>query len=217
MISKKRQYKHIIWDWNGTLINDVWLCVEVLNNILTSHGKELTSVEQYRGEFTHPVKAYYEGLGFDFSKIHYDEIAIAYHGEYDRRRIECDLHDNAERILTRLADCGMTHSVLSAYEQNRLRKTIGQFNIDHLFKEIAGLTDFYAKSKIDRGRELLTELDTTADQALIIGDTIHDYEVADAVGADCILIANGHNHRSMLQNCDTTIIDSIAELESLLC
>ena len=195
----------------------MWLCVEVLNRILPSYGKELTSPEQYRCEFIHPVKAYYEGLGFDFSKISFDCLAADYHAEYDKRRAQCSLHDNVERVLSRLSDSGITHSVLSAYEQNRLRKTVGQFNIGHLFKEIAGLSDFYASSKVDRGRELLTQLETTAPQALIIGDTVHDYEVAAALGTDCILIANGHNHISMLKNCDTTIVDSISELEDLLC
>ena len=42
------QYKHIIWDWNGTLLNDAWLFVDIMNNVLENHNMETITVKKYR-------------------------------------------------------------------------------------------------------------------------------------------------------------------------
>ena len=62
------KYKHIIWDWNGTLLNDTWLCVEGINNSLEKRSIDTITKEVYRRVFSFPVKDYYERLGFDFKK-----------------------------------------------------------------------------------------------------------------------------------------------------
>jgi len=71
----------VIWDWNGTLIDDVWLCLDILNSILCSHEKPIVSRDQYIDLFKHPVKQYYEELGFDFSRVSFvarDAVARAF-------------------------------------------------------------------------------------------------------------------------------------------
>ena len=62
------KYKHIIWDWNGTLINDVWLAVEIMNSILASRNIPLISHEKHKEMFDFPIKNYYQKLGIDFNK-----------------------------------------------------------------------------------------------------------------------------------------------------
>ena len=54
------QYKHILWDWNGTLLDDSWLCVEVLNDLLKEQGKDPISLKTYRNHFNFPVIHFYK-------------------------------------------------------------------------------------------------------------------------------------------------------------
>ena len=61
------RYKHIIWDWNGTLLDDTWLCVEGINQALIKRNLTPISEDRYREVFTFPVRDYYKKLGFDLT------------------------------------------------------------------------------------------------------------------------------------------------------
>jgi len=211
-----KKYDQIIWDWNGTLIDDVWLCVDILNEILCKHGKLKVSITQYLEKFIHPVKHYYESLGFDFSEVSFSQVASDYNSAYDRKRLSCNLHFGAETALKALFNAGVKQSVLSAYQQSRLESAASLFKIDKYFEEIAGLLDCYAHGKIKRGHKLISDLNVDISDCLLIGDTVHDYEVATELGIDCILICNGHNSRERLESCRVPIMDSIEQLSQQL-
>ncbi|MCX6282944.1 MAG: hypothetical protein NTW31_01715 [Bacteroidetes bacterium] len=78
MFNKFADYKHIIWDWNGTLLDDAWLCVEVMNGMLEKRGLEKVSLDFYRSVFTFPVRDYYEKLGYDFEKEPFEEVGMEF-------------------------------------------------------------------------------------------------------------------------------------------
>jgi len=100
MIEKIAKYKHIIWDWNGTLINDVWLVVEIMNKMLKK--RKLPNLK----------------LGFDFSKESFEELTVEFIGEYYVRFNECKLFDKVEEVLKKIRDRGISQSVLSMMFQN---------------------------------------------------------------------------------------------------
>ena len=72
------QYKHIIWDWNGTLLNDGWLFVDVMNSILTRRGMDTITLEKYREIFGFPVKDYYLKLGFNLKKEPFEKSGLEF-------------------------------------------------------------------------------------------------------------------------------------------
>ena len=206
------KYRHIIWDWNGTLIDDAWACVEILNKMLAHSNKPLVTLDDYRREFCFPVKDYYELLGFDFSVDSFEEIAVDYISEYDTKRFQCDLHNDAIGVLEAFARAGLSQSILSACQQQTLVEMVDHFGINRFFTHLAGLGDFYANGKIDRAKELLKELKIDGNHILLIGDTLHDLEVADAIGAQCVLVTNGHACREKLQRHHTPVVDSLDQL-----
>ena len=61
-------------------------------------------------------------------------------------------------------------------------------------------------------QKLLVKLDVLPSEILLIGDTVHDHEVAELLGIDCVLIARGHNKKCKLENCGVPVFDSIKEL-----
>ena len=48
---KPSQYKHIIWDWNGTLLDDAWLFVDIMNGVLENRNMDTITVKKYRKIF----------------------------------------------------------------------------------------------------------------------------------------------------------------------
>jgi phosphoglycolate phosphatase len=204
--------QYIIWDWNGTLLDDSWVCVEILNSLLVQYGKPTTTHEAYLKEFGFPVASYYEHMGFDFSKDPFDAISDEYIARYSTRQYECRLHEGGETVLKTLQHRGIRQSILSAYHQEYLAEAVTRFRIDQFFEHIKGRSDHYAASKIDAGHELLQKLDLPPEQTLLIGDTLHDLEVAQALGSQCILISQGHQNADRLADAGVPVVSGISHI-----
>jgi phosphoglycolate phosphatase len=209
-------YTHIIWDWNGTLINDTALCVRILNRSLRAYSLPEVTHDGYRADFDFPVRDYYQRLGFDFSRHSFEKIAADWIAEYETCQFSCQLQPRARDVLQALADRGFVQCILSAYHQQLLEKVVDHFQLTGYFQKIVGLTDYYASSKMDSGRRLLAELNCRPQDAVLIGDTNHDHDVASDLGIDCILIADGHQPGSKLESCNRPVLDSLAGILDLL-
>jgi phosphoglycolate phosphatase len=210
------KYGHVIWDWNGTLINDTALCVEILNRSLRAYNLPAVTEETYRADFDFPVRDYYQRLGFDFSRHSFEKIAAEWIAEYEVRQFSCPLQPQARAVLQALGDRRFIQSILSAYHQQLLEKVIEHFQLTSFFEKIVGLTDYYAHGKSETGKRLLTELGCPPSEAVLIGDTAHDHAVASELGIDCILIADGHQPRAKLETCGRPVLDSLAQILDLL-
>jgi len=210
------EYKHIIWDWNGTLVNDAWLCVEIVNGMLKRRNKPPITYEQYRTDFDHPVKDYYRRIGIDFSVESFEVIADEFITDHDKRRFDCKLQNDAVSVLKSCIGVGLTQSILSAYPQSRLEETIDFYKLRHYFTKVVGLNNHYACSKIEQGGQLMEGLGFLPGEVLFVGDTMHDFEVAKAIGVDCVLVCNGHNHPDKLRPCGVRVLNSMAEVTCLL-
>lgn len=197
------------------MFDDAWLCVEILNSSLARYGIDAITVEQYQAEFGFPVKDYYEKLGFDFSEISFDEVAKEYIEEYNEKRFECKLGTDALDVLQSCLDAGLDQSILSAYQQDMLDEIVEFFGIRNFFKKLFGLNDYYANCKIAHGKLLIRQLDVAPERVLMVGDTIHDYEVAKQIGCDCVLIPSGHQSRRRLLACGAIVTGSLKEVTEL--
>ncbi|PIE32418.1 phosphatase [candidate division KSB3 bacterium] len=207
-----QQYTHILWDWNGTLFNDLWLCIDVMNSLLGKHHLPLLTTETYQRIFTFPVIDYYLALGFDFSIHSFEELSVEFMAQYEPRKHECSLSSGAVTLLERIQQSGIGQSILSAYPYDGLAHLVKHFHIEHFFDNLLGLSDIYASSKVDLGIRWMRQQEHAPSDVLLIGDTIHDSEVAEAIGADCILIGDGHNSKERLQQCGRAVVDSFQDL-----
>jgi phosphoglycolate phosphatase len=210
------KYKHIIWDWNGTLLDDAWLCVEILNSMLNSRRMKVTTLGQYQKEFDFPVFNYYVKLGFDFAKEKFDEVAREYISAYQNQYRRCSLRTGIMDFIKSLKAAGMSQSVLSASQQTSLLDALEKYELKHLFENISGLDDYYAHGKVDAGRKLLKNLPVSGKDILLIGDTTHDYEVARELGADCLLLPAGHQSRERLEACGARVCNDLKDAYSCL-
>ncbi len=207
-----QKYRHVIWDFNGTLIDDAWLCIEIINELSRERGREPVTRRRYMEEFGFPVRDFYERLGFDFSAEPFDALARDYIDKYDQRCRQCDLHDHALEVMKHYQGRGIEQSVLSALHQTRLEGMLDFFELRPLFSRVVGLDDHHAHGKTEQGKRLAAELGLDSGQAVLIGDTIHDYEVATEAGVDCILFAGGHLLEQKLRSCGVPVLNSLSQL-----
>jgi phosphoglycolate phosphatase len=206
----KQKYSHIIWDWNGTLFDDVAWCIECINVMLAKRELPIIQdISAYHDVFVFPIIQYYTNIGFDFQQEPFEKLAKEYILLYHSNKSgNSKLHANAENVLTTIYNMGVTQSILSASEISNLLSQMNEFNIDRYFDEVLGLPDIYGKSKIDIGLDYMTR--KNIDKALVIGDSVHDYDVATALGADCVLIPNGHQGKEALIASGVPVFDDIS-------
>jgi phosphoglycolate phosphatase len=206
------KYKHIIWDWNGTILNDVILSMELINGLLAKRKLKTLIVEEYREIFTIPVKNYYSQLGFDFSKESFETVGREWMNGYEARKFECGLYAGAVDILEKIRLLGIGQSILSAYSQHTLEEIVEHHGLKKYFSHIVGLDNIYAASKVHLGIDLMKKLGNGRGETLLIGDTEHDYEVAVEIGADCVLVSSGHQSRAKLEKLGCPVIQDLTFL-----
>ena len=206
--------KHIVWDWNGTLLDDVTACVDSVNDMLRPRGLPTLSESHYRRIFDFPVKRYYEQLGFDLVREDWDEMAQEFHRFYAQHARQCQLHAGVEKLMASLTAAGYGMSVLSASEHSILERMLGEHGLRAHFDHVHGLDNLYASSKLEQGRALVEKLQLQPCEVLLVGDTLHDRHVADELGWSCVLIAAGHQNHARLV-CDREeqlVLNDLGEL-----
>ncbi|HCY77788.1 MAG TPA: HAD family hydrolase [Ignavibacteriales bacterium] len=210
------KYRHIIWDWNGTLLNDVDFCRKIINKILIQYNLNELSLERYKEIFTFPVENYYKAAGLDFTKTSFKVLGKIFIDEYELNRHQCSLYSDSIDLLSSIHQKGIKQSVLSAYKQESLIKILDEYSLTQYFDFIIGSDNIYAGGKTHLGLNLIKKLDIKKDEILFIGDTLHDYEVAVAMGVNSILIADGHQSKEKLNVNGILVLDNLFELKSFL-
>lgn len=208
------KYTDVIWDFNGTLLNDVKIGVCAINVLLAARGLPTLSEDGYREVSGFPIVDYYKRIGFDFSKEPYDKVAVEWVDQYRRREHEAALYDGAREMLCYMRNSGLCLTLLSATELQMLNSQVQTLGIKEYFDEICGMDNVYAHGKMSIGcrwRERHPD-----SKALLVGDTDHDFEVATGMGADCILFSRGHQSFSRLARLGCPVIGSLKELENYL-
>ena len=210
------KYKHIIWDWNGTLVDDAWLCVEIMNGVLRQYKLKKISLFDYKRDFVFPVKNYYALLGFDFDKTPFDVCGLDFIKAFKKRKFDAPLFELSIPLISSLKQKNLHNYILSASHQSILNETIDFFDLRSYFSSICGLTHFKATSKVEEGHKLLSSIACDKSLVLMVGDTLHDFEVAEALNVDCVLVSHGHNSKQRLKQTAAPVFSGFFELASYL-
>lgn len=210
------EYQHLIWDWNGTLLDDLELTIDVMNGMLRQRGLATMDRTRYHAVFDFPVRTYYAQLGLDATEASFRELSVEFIAEYDRRRWTAALHRGATELLDAVLASGRTQSILSAYRHETLCEIVAHFGLTNRFTELAGLDNIYAESKSALGRASMARLGIDPKQVIMIGDTLHDFDVAEAMGVGCILVAHGHHPLDRLAPRCENVVEDLTELRAKL-
>jgi phosphoglycolate phosphatase len=206
----------IIWDWNGTLLDDLWLALEIANGMLARRGLPTMDADRYRAIFDFPVERYYRIAGFDFDREPFPVLADEFITEFNRRLPECRLRERAVETLEHLRGQGVQQMILSASRKESLVTGVEHYGVTGFFDALHGLDDHFAVSKADLARTVAETLPTEPERVVMVGDTLHDVEVAEAMGVRCVLIAGGHQSEERLQVAGVPVLTGIDAVTSLV-
>jgi phosphoglycolate phosphatase len=182
--------KHILWDWNGTLLNDTQAALDTLNIMLRRRGAPEIEMEFYRDNFAFPVKPFYSSIGMALENEDWDKLAEEYHDIYAVQ--PKSLNSRALEALSLVRDAGSRQSIISALRQDLLDAATGRYGVSGFMEHIYGVDNLDGSSKIDRARLLLSAIRRESDdEIVIIGDSLHDFEVARELGVSCVLCSQG--------------------------
>ena len=189
----QRPKPYILWDWNGTLLDDTEAALATLNEMITVRGGQPIGMEFYRDHFAFPVRHFYDKIGIvAHNEDEWNGIAHEYHEVYGRQPKK--LNPLAVTALEMAKEAGCRQSIVSALRQDLLEADMARNGVTKYFERICGSDNLDGASKLERARVLLRTLSETVPSGthfILIGDALHDKEVADALGIDCILCAQG--------------------------
>jgi phosphoglycolate phosphatase len=208
-------YTHIVWDFNGTLLDDVETGIRAVNRMLAKRNLPVISdADDYRKIFCFPIREYYRALGFDFEAEPYEVLAPEWVANYRECEPYSHLQEGAVHWLKRFAQMGIHQVLLSATEYRMLCEQLNKWQIDRYFTEVYGLDNIHAHSKACLAAQFRQAHPKA--RPLLIGDTLHDKEAADAMGADCILFCGGHQSRARLATAGCPVFSDFEELVTYL-
>lgn len=188
-----RKYESIIWDWNGTLLDDVVLALSVVNELFAEYGVPALTTSRYREIFDFPVRLYYERAGLDLQRHDFNEISEKFCKRFEERLHMAELFPGVPPVLDSIAESGARQFVLSGTEHGALQRMMHRYGLTGIFEATQGLGDTLASGKVSAGRQLVERHQIDADRTVMIGDTSHDAEVARSLGIDCLLLTSGHH------------------------
>ncbi len=207
--------KAVIWDWNGTLLDDVKVSILAMNRMLGQRNYPLLDTEKYKSIFTFPIKDYYTAAGVDFANHEWKTVAMEFITNYRECVPQSGLYSPVLPVLEFFRRRQTRQFILSAMEQDFLEETVRLRNIEHFFEKIVGLNNHYAATKTENARLLVEEINLPLAKICIVGDTIHDFEVAQDAGIACVLIAEGHQSRQRLETTGCLIVSGLEDLLKL--
>lgn len=205
--------RHVVWDWNGTILDDNDAVVTAVNHVCTAFGTDTIDIDRWRAIYRRPLlDCYRELLGRDLSTDDWAMIDRLYHDAYRELLPTTRLTPGIPDELFRWRESGGSQSLLSMWFHHELVPLVTEHGLAELFTRIDGLlVDVGGHGKAGHLVEHLTAQRLDPADVLLIGDVVDDADAAAAAGTRCVLVTTGVSNRRALQASGVPVVDSIAE------
>ena len=207
---------HIVWDWNGTLLDDLPIVVEAVNRSLGALGEGPITADDYRDHYTRPVRHFYDGLlGRTVTDDEWLRLNATFHDSYFTLAEAVDLAPGAHDAIAMIDDSGWTQSLLSMSPSDWLGETVRRLGLTHRFDLVDGLSGPTGGRKAQHLEVHLRSLAVGGETTVVIGDTPDDVAAARYVGATAILFHGGSHHVELLEAEGVPIAKTLVEAVEL--
>ncbi|MEM8905059.1 MAG: HAD family hydrolase [Actinomycetota bacterium] len=209
--------RHVVWDWNGTLHDDFGLILDAANAAMEVAGGPPIDAETYRERFVRPVRDFYAGLlGHGIDDELWDRIDRAFHDRYHAILDDGGLTGDALEAVGAAAEAGLTQSILSMWHHDRLVPYVDSLGLSDRFVRVDGLRGVGGGSKAPHLAAHLEALrvggvDVTADEVVMVGDTLDDADAAVANGVAIVLYTGGEHGPEALGRTGHPVAHSLLE------
>ena len=208
--------KNIIWDWNGTIVNDASVFVVVMNSVLSRHGLRKITLNDYKQNFCFPIKKYWRFLGFKFNSASFDKMNKEFIALYKKKMLSPPLHVGIVDVFKVFKERGLAQFVLSASESSLLKRSVEHYRLQSFFLDILGVNNLNALGKESLALDLVKQYQLNPKETLLIGDTEYDLRVALALGCRALLVSFGHFDKGRLIGLGPAVVDSPPKIPSFV-
>lgn len=184
--------------------------------MLKRRGRPSIDLKRYRECIGVPIKHFYEQV-FEIEKEDYALLLKEYNTGYDYYvNLDCGIASGAAELLDKINHTGAKQIIVSSCEKNQLASAVEKSGIGGYFDAVLGADDFFATSKIERARNYINNNLPDCAKLLAVGDLIHDYQLAEALGADCVLVKSGHEDTGRLLATGAFTAENVADVERFI-
>jgi phosphoglycolate phosphatase-like HAD superfamily hydrolase len=201
---------HLVWDWNGTLLDDLHLVVSATNAAFESVGGRAVDADEHRARYRRPVAEFYaEMLGRAIDEREFGRLDKLFHDTYRLGLTSATLADDA---MTAIKSWPGGQSLLSMWFHSELVPAVETYGLAGLFTRVDGLrTEVGGHLKAAHLATHLEELGVPGRRAVLIGDSLDDAAAADSVGAQAVLYTGGFTHPDKLRAAGRPVADTLLE------
>ena len=204
----------ILWDFNGTILDDVKESLQVMNTVLHDYAMPpIQDLDHYYTFFRFPLRAYYAALGFEGAL--YDGPANLWWKRYIAIQDSIPLRKGMEETLRTIQDMGLRQTIISSHKHDELLETLTKRNMTEYFHAIIGTDDIHAKSKIELAKQYMQKHAISPKETLMVGDTMHDVEVANALGCPVVIFSGGHQPATLFKEV-CPVLEDVCDLLGLI-
>lgn len=203
---------HLVWDWNGTLLNDLDLVVTATNDAFASVGGSVVTADEHRRDFRRPVSDYYAYvLGRPVTQEEFALLDRVFHDTYRKGLASVALTADARDAI---AAWGGTQSLLSMWFHHELVPTVEAFGL--AFLRIDGLREELGGGfKAAHLKNHLAELGLDGADVILIGDSVDDADAAAAAGTRCVLYSGGFTDPERLRGRGVPVAETLLQAVAL--
>ncbi|MFF5178604.1 HAD family hydrolase [Micromonospora sp. NPDC000316] len=207
-------HPHLVWDWNGTLLNDLSLVVAATNVAFASVGGPTVTPEEHRTRFRRPIADYYaEVLGKAVDDEAFGRLDRIFHDAYRNGLTTCELAADAQ---TAMATWEGSQSLLSMWFHDELVPTVHTYGLAGHFTRVDGLrATIGGDRKAESLQRHLTELGVDGASVVLIGDSIDDADAALEVGGRAVLYTGGFTDPARLRASGHPVADTLTDAVAL--
>lgn len=216
--------KLAVFDWNGTIFDDLPANVGASNACFGLFGLQPLSTDDYLATFTFPIIHFYvkNGVSADEYLARMDEAGACFQTTYSRLSAACSIRPEAPALFDWLLDQGYRLIILSNYLKDRVAADLARFHIAHYFTEILA-NDAFSRhthtetNKIERMEAYLRVHGIAPEDAFIVGDSLEEIDVGRHLGMRYFSITGGSVGADRLKAVNPThLIDNLAEIRTIL-
>ena len=207
----ERMIKNVIFDWSGTLVDDLPAVLDATNHVFAQAGLQPLSMEDFRREFSLPFAGFYKRF---LPHVEPRQLEQWFHHRFSQVHSQLiQPIPHAREFLEFCSRSGMRTFVLSSVREDHFNLQAAQVGFDSfLGRRYLGVWD-----KRDCIHSLIQENGLERSETVFVGDMIHDVETARHGGVRSCAVLTGYNNLNQLRGSEPDwIVEHLTEFRRFL-